>query len=85
MVAKNYDARLGQILRQPELLRFIRSKISQISPDLQNDPLVKSVNNQLGTIEQSVAKPFGQALSAPEVSQLNDRVNQVMKEIQKKD
>jgi len=85
VVAKNYDQRLDQILRQPELLRFIRSKISQISPDLQNDPLVKGVNNQLGTIEQSVAKPFGQALSAPEVSQLNDRVNQVMKEIQKKD
>ncbi|MGI8956286.1 MAG: hypothetical protein ACR2II_05145 [Chthoniobacterales bacterium] len=85
VVAKNYDERLGQILRQPELLRFIRSKISQISPDLQNDPLVKSVNNQLGTIEQIVAKPFGQALSAPEISQLNDRINQVMKEIQKKD
>src|SRR3954469_15002951 len=33
LVAKNYDEKLGQILRQPELLRFIRSKIAQISPD----------------------------------------------------
>jgi hypothetical protein len=64
VVAKNYDEKLGQVLRQPELLRFIRSKIAQISPDLQNDPLVKSVNDQLGTIEQIVATPFGQALSA---------------------
>ncbi len=85
VVAKNYDERLGQILRQPELLRFIRSKVGQISPDLQNDPLVSSVNRQLQTIEQMVAKPFGQSLSAAEVGQLNDRVNQVMKEIQKKD
>ncbi len=85
LVAKNYDERLGQILRQPELLRFIRSKIRQISPELQNDPLVSSVNKQLQTIEQMVAKPFGQSLTAPEVVQLNERVNQVMKEIQKKD
>jgi hypothetical protein len=48
VVAKNYDEKLGQVLRQPELLRFIRSKIAQVSPDLQNDPLVKSVNDQLG-------------------------------------
>ncbi len=85
VVAKNYDERLGQILRQPELLRFIRSKISQISPDLRNDPLVSSVNRQLLGIEQVVAKPFGQSLSAAEVTQLNERVNQVMKEIQTKD
>src|SRR6266446_3645313 len=52
VVAKNYDEKLGQVLRQPELLRFIRSKIGQISPDLQNDPLVKSVNNRLASIEQ---------------------------------
>src|SRR6266481_2922577 len=44
VVAKNYDERLGQVLRQPELLRFIRSKIGQIAPEMQNDPLVKSVN-----------------------------------------
>ena len=69
VVAKNYDERLGQVLRQPELLRFIRSKINQISPDLHNDPLVKSVNDQLGAIEQIVATPFGQSLSAAEVTQ----------------
>ena len=85
VVAKNYDERLGQILRQPELLHFIRSKIGQISPDLQNDPLVRSVNDQLGSIEQIVATPFGQALSAAEVSKLSDSVNRVMETIQKKD
>ena len=84
VVAKNYDEKLGQILRQPELLRFIRSKIAQISPDLQNDPLVKSVNNQLSGIEQIVAKPFGQPLSAAEVTKLNESVTRLMQEIQRK-
>ena len=84
VVAKNYDAKLGQVLRQPELLRFIRSKIGQISPELQNDPLVKSVNDQLSGIEQIVATPFGHGLSLAEVTKLNETVNKLMQEIQKK-
>ncbi len=85
VVAKNYDERLGQVLRQPDLLRFIRSKIGEISPDMQNDPLVKSVNQKLGSIEQMVATPFGQSLTAAELTKLNESVNRVMDEIQKKD
>ena len=59
-------------MRQPELLRFIRSKIDQISPEMQSDPLVKSVNDQLQGIEQIVAKPFGQIAFASEVTKLNE-------------
>ncbi len=84
LVAKNYDEKLGQALRQPELLRFIRTKIGQISPDLQNDPLVKSVNDQLTGIERIVAKSFGEPLSLAEVTKLNESVNRLMQEIQKK-
>ncbi len=84
LVAKNYDEKLGQALRQPELLRFIRSKIGQVAPEMQNDPLVKSVNNQLTGIEQIVAKPFGQPLSLAEVTKLNESISRVMQEIQKK-
>jgi hypothetical protein len=85
VVAKNYDEQLGQALRQPELLRFIRSKIGQISPEMQSDPLVKSVNDQLMAIEKIVAKPFGQPLTLEEVTRLNESVNKLMQEIQKKD
>jgi len=84
LVVKNYDEKLGQVLRQPELLRFIRAKIGQIAPELQNDPLVKSVNGQLLEIEQIVAKPFGQGLTLAEVSKLNENVKRLMQEIQKK-
>jgi hypothetical protein len=84
LVAKDYDEQLGQVLRQPELLRFIRSKIGQIAPEMQNDPLVKSVNAQLLEIEQIVATPFGQPLSLAEVTKLNESVNRLMQEIQKK-
>src|SRR5689334_18349777 len=85
VIDKNYDEKLGQILRQPELLRFIRAKIGSISPEMQADPLVKSVNTQLGGIEEIVAKPFGQGLTAAEVAKLTQRVNALMDEIQKKD
>lgn len=84
LVAKNYDEKLGQVLRQPELLRFMRSKIGQIAPEMQNDPLVKSVNDQLLGIEQIVGKPFGQGLTLAEVTKLNESVNRLMQEIQKK-
>ncbi len=85
VIEKNYDEKLGQILRQPELLRFIRAKIGIISPELQADPLVKSVNTQLSGIEELVAKPFGQGLSAEEVTKLSQRVNSLVQEIQRKE
>ncbi len=85
VVAKNYDPQLAQVLRQPELVRFIHSKLNQISPDLQNDPLVKSVSSQLSGVEKIVATPFGKSLTAAEVTQLQSAINQLMQEIQRKD
>ncbi|MGI8432163.1 MAG: hypothetical protein ACR2MW_07740 [Chthoniobacterales bacterium] len=85
VVAKNYDEHLAQALRQPELLRFIHSKLTQISPDLQNDPLVRTVNTQLQAIEKIVATPFGKSLAPADVTRLQAAVNQLMQVIQKKD
>ncbi len=85
VVAKNYDAKLAQVLRQPELLRFIHSKLSQISPELQGDTLVKSVDAQLQEIEKIVATPFGKSLAPEEVTRLQTVIDQLMQEIQKKD
>jgi hypothetical protein len=85
IIAKNYDEKLAQILREPELLRFIHTKLTQISPDLQNDPLVKRVDSGLQEIEKIIATPFGKSLSADEVKRLQTSVDQLMQEIQKKE
>ncbi|MBA3963184.1 MAG: hypothetical protein H0X40_14970 [Chthoniobacterales bacterium] len=85
VVAKNYDAKVAQVLRQPELLRFIHSKLVEISPDLLADPLVKSVDAQLQEIEKIVATPFGKSLSAAEVGHLQNAITHLMQQIQKKD
>lgn len=85
VVAKNYDEKLAQALRQPELLRFMHSKLTQISPELQGDTLVKSVDAQLQTIEKIVATPFGKSLAAEDVTRLQAAINQLMQEIQKKE
>ncbi|MBA3832340.1 MAG: hypothetical protein H0X34_10710 [Chthoniobacterales bacterium] len=85
VVAKNYDEKLAQVLRQPELLRFIHSKLSQIAPELQGDTLVKSVDAQLQEIEKIVATPFGKSLAPEGVMRLQTAIDQLMQEIQKKD
>jgi hypothetical protein len=84
LVEKNYDEKLGQLLREPQLLRFIRAKIGQMSPEMQNDPLVKSVNSQLAAIEQIVGTPFGDPISLAEVKRLNETVTKLIQEIQNK-
>src|SRR6202040_1864125 len=38
-VMQNYDERAARVLRQPALVKFIHTKINDISPDLHNEPL----------------------------------------------
>ena len=85
VVAKNYDEHLAQVLRQPQLLRFIHSKLTQVSPELQNDPLVKTVDTQLQEIEKIINTPFGHSLPPAEVARFQAAINQLMQVIQKKD
>ncbi len=84
VVAKNYDEHLAQVLRQPELLRFIHAKLTQVSPDLQNDPLVRTVDTQLQGIEKIVATPFGKSLAPDDVKGLQAAIDQLMQVIQEK-
>ncbi len=85
VIARNYDARLAQVLRQPELLRFIHAKLTQISSGLQGDALVKSVDAQLQGIEKIIATPFSKSLAPEDVTRLQAAINQLMQEIQTKD
>src|SRR5467141_1878552 len=51
-VMQHYDERAAKVLRQPALVKFIHTKINDISPDLHNEPLVKDVSDQLNGIEK---------------------------------
>src|SRR5450755_454203 len=42
-VLANYNEASAKVLRQPALVSYIQSKVKEMSPDLQKDPLVKSV------------------------------------------
>ena len=83
-VQKNYTERNAKVLRQPALVDFIRSKISDVSPELRNEPLVKEINDQLAEIEKMVSFPKDAAPSAEDVRKLNAAVTKLMEDIQNK-
>ena len=84
-VMKNYDENSAKVLRQPAVVNFITTKINDISPDLRNEPLVKSVSEQLTGIEKLVAFQPGKGPSVEEVRKLNEAVSKLMEEIQNKE
>src|SRR6266700_4239975 len=53
-VMQNYDERAAKVLRQPALVNFIQTKLSEVSPDVRDEPLVKEVTGQLPGIEKLV-------------------------------
>ncbi|MEY2519772.1 MAG: hypothetical protein QOF24_1531 [Verrucomicrobiota bacterium] len=83
-VIKNYDEKSARVLRQPAVVNFLHSKVNDISADLRNEPLVKSVNDQLTDIEKLVAFQSGKGPSLDEVRKLNQAVTKLMEEIQVK-
>jgi hypothetical protein len=84
-VIKNYDEQSGKVLRQPAVVSFIHAKMNDISPELRNEPLVKSVNDQLAGIEKLVAFQSGKGPTLDEVKKLNDAVGKLIDEIQRKE
>jgi len=84
-VIKNYDEQSGKVLRQPAVVSFIHAKLNDISMELRNDPLVKSVGDQLTSIEKLVAFQSGKGPTLEEVKKLNDAVGKLMDEIQRKE
>ena len=83
-IMHNYDERSAKVLRQPALVKFIQSKIDEISPELRGEPLVKGVSEQLPGIEKLVSFPAEKAPSLDEVRKVNKAVSKVMEEIENK-
>ena len=84
-VMKNYDEATAKTLRQPALVSFIQSKIKDVSPEVQNEPLVKSVSEQLGEVQKLVTFPGGGTPTAEEVAKLHAAVTKLTEEIQHKE
>src|SRR5881392_1414163 len=84
-IVQKYDERSAKVLRQPALVRFMQSKINEISPELRGEPLVKDVSEQLGEIEKLVSFPPGKAPTVDEVKKINESVSKAMTEIQSKE
>lgn len=83
-VMQNYDERSAKVLRQPALVNFLHAKLSDISPEMRDNPLVKTVSEQLAGIEKLVTFSPGQAPSADDVKKVNQAVGRIMEEIQRK-
>jgi hypothetical protein len=84
-VIKNFDEQSARVLRQPAVVSFLHSKVNDISPELRNETLVKSVNEQLAGLEKLVAFQAGKGPTLDEVKKLNDAVSKLMDEIQRKE
>ncbi|HVF72490.1 MAG TPA: hypothetical protein VM940_12860 [Chthoniobacterales bacterium] len=83
-VLKNYDEQSAKVLRQPAVVNFIHTKVNDISLDLRNEPLVKSVNEQLSAVEKLVGFQSTKGPSQDDVRKLNEAVTKMMEEIQTK-
>jgi hypothetical protein len=83
-VIKNYDEQSAKVLRQPAVVSFIHSKVNDISLELRNEPLVKSVSEQLSGIEKLVGFQSGKGPSLEDVRKLNEGVTKLMEEIRNK-
>src|SRR5947208_16115616 len=54
-IMQNYDECRAKAMRQQALVRFMQSKINEVSPELRQERLVKDVSEQLNVIENAVS------------------------------
>jgi hypothetical protein len=85
VITQNFDERNARVLREPELVHFMQSKISEVSPELRGEPLVKDLTEQLGQIEKLVSFPPDKAPTADDVKKVNQAVGKLMTEIESKE
>lgn len=83
-ILQNYDERSAKVLRQPALISFMQTKINDVSPELRNEPLVKTVSEQLGGMEKLVSFPAAKAPTEDDVRKVSDAAKKMMEAIRTK-
>ena len=66
------------------MVNFIHTKMNEIGAELRNEPLVKTVTDQLSALEKLVTFQSGKAPTLEEVRKVNQAVSKLIEEIQKK-
>ncbi|MBA3882079.1 MAG: hypothetical protein H0X73_05010 [Chthoniobacterales bacterium] len=84
LLQKEYNEGSAKVLRQPALVSFMQDKVKAVSPELQEEPLVKAVSAQLPDIQKLVTFPDGGTPTAEDVGRLNAAVSKLMDEIESK-
>jgi len=84
LIAQDYNADAAKVLRQPALVTYIQAQVKEISPDLQQEPLVKNVSERLSDIQKLVTFPGSGTPTAEDVRKLNEAVSSLMGAIQNK-
>ncbi len=83
-VLENYNEASARVLRQPALVSYIQAKVNAISPELQQEPLVNRLREQLSDIQKLVTFSGAGTPNAKDVEKLNEAVSRLMAEIQSK-
>ncbi len=83
-VMQDYNEAGAKVLRQPALVSYIQAKVKEVSSELQKDPLVQSVSDQLSEIQKLVTFTGSGTPTAEEVRKLNEAVTKLMNDIQNK-
>jgi hypothetical protein len=81
IVMQNYNADNAKLLRQPDLVAFLKSKLAHLPDRLQKDALVKKVISELDDIQKMVSFSFDHVPTVDEVKQLNLASAKLTKEI----
>jgi hypothetical protein len=84
LIMQDYNPDAAKVLRQPALVSYIQAKVNDISPELQKEPLVRTVTDRLAEIQKLVAFPGGGTPTAEEVKQVNGAVSSLMGSVQSK-
>ena len=81
LVLQNYNAEDAKLLRQPALVSFLKSKLTNLPGKIQKDPLVQNVSRDLDGIEKMVSFSADHVPSEGEVKDLNLAAAKLTKEI----
>jgi hypothetical protein len=81
LLVQTYSPEVAKLLRQPNLVDYLRAKLDQLPQRIRQDKLVVQVNNELQTMAKLVSFSADHVPSVEEVKALNTAAAKLTKEI----